>query len=174
MHATQRRAFLRESSVFAGQFLAFRLNITIKAPIHRPDKPVMRVNGERRLEVNFAGQCICELLLVIRPFTATNQVITRNANRGSPGWRLIYFSRMRYKLSRRPRQKPPRARARNETWLVTSHYDNLELRKLYRSVTRASSLSRISSFTSAYRLCIPIKHDCRVLTLSFGDGTKSV
>lgn len=81
MHFTPRTAVRRGYPV--GQFLASCLNITIKAPIHRRAKPVMRVNGERRLEVNFARRCIRELLLVIRPFTATNQVITRNANRGS-------------------------------------------------------------------------------------------
>lgn len=50
MHFT--RTFLARVSI--SRLLALPLDITIKAPIHRRAKPVMQVNGERRLEVNFA------------------------------------------------------------------------------------------------------------------------
>lgn len=50
MHFT--RTFLARVSI--SRLLALLLDITIKAPIHRRAKPVMQVNGERRLEVNFA------------------------------------------------------------------------------------------------------------------------
>jgi len=52
MHFTP--ACIFSASIRQSASLALFLDITIKAPIHRRAKPVMQVNGERRLEVNFA------------------------------------------------------------------------------------------------------------------------